>query len=131
MTDQKNNQTATFLQIILPLILMIVGVGVAVYFLAFSPTASSQTISQSGDIAAIFLVFLFIVPVLITIALITILIILTMKTKNAVSSASIGIAEKFSQINASVRKISTSAATPFVEIDARVHMIKQIFSKKD
>jgi len=130
MTNQKNNKNTAFFQVLLPLILMITGVGVGVYFLVFNTAASPITIGKSGDIATVYLTFLLIVPVFITIALMVFFIFLTAKTSRTISSASIVIADKVSRVNKVARAISRSAALPFIEINARVSAIKQIFSKK-
>jgi uncharacterized membrane protein len=130
MTAQKNNKKNAFLQVILPLIFLIAAVGAAINYLVFNPATSPLTISETGDIATIYLLFLLIMPVFITIPLLAFIIFLMLKASSAVSSASIFITDKTSQANASTRKIASAAAAPFVEVSAWVYAINHIFSKK-
>ena len=130
MTDQYNKKYTAFLQVLLPLIAFLAAVGAAIYFLVFNTATSPLTVSETGDIAVIYLLFLLIMPVFITIPLLAFFIFLMLKASSAVSSASIFITHKTSQANASTRKVASAAAAPFVEISAWVYAIKQIFIKK-
>lgn len=128
--DRNKNYTSAYWQIILPLILMIAAVGGGLYFLVFRQLAEGM-VSQSSDIAAIYLLFLFAGPVLITLTLLIVFITLNGKAARAISAAFPGIAEKADQINKAVRGFSRAAANPFIELDAHYQAVKHIFTKKE
>jgi hypothetical protein len=130
MIDQNNKKNSAFLQVLFPLFVLIAAIGTGVYFLVFNTATAPITISETADIAAIYLLFLAILPIFITIPLLAFFIFLNIKTTAAVSSASIFITDKTMQANTTTRQIASAAAAPFVEISAWVYVIKQIFSKK-
>jgi len=129
MAENKQRGKA-FFQIILPLLAMIVAMGAGIYFLVFDRQATLESINQSGDIAAIYLLFLAAPPIFMTMAVLIFLILINRKTKHSLQSVFPNITHKIEQANHTIRGHLNNAVKPFVESEAQIRALRQTFSKK-
>ncbi len=131
MRTQHKKIKGSFLQIFLPLILMVAAVGVGLYFLVFKEQLAATSISRSGDIASIYLIFLFFTPVFIAIALMILWIVINAKAFRAAASFFPKVREQVGSVNKNVRFAVHRFLHPIIEVDAHVTAIKHALLKKD
>lgn len=128
---EKKTKMNAWLQIFLPLVILFAAVGTAAYFLVFNGESTLDQLNRAGNIAAIYLVFLLMVPIFITIIVLVIFILINFRLSRSVSAAFPKIAGKADQVNHIIRTASSASAKSFIEVNARLGAFKSCLSKKE
>ena len=110
-----------FLQIILPILLILFAIGFGAYCVVSEP-ANHQ---QSGNIASIYLFFLFLTPLLLLLLTILIFIILTYNSSKYLTEIFPKVRDFCKHINFSVNNICSRIAEPIIEVESHL----AVFSK--
>ena len=98
------------LQIYLPMILLIAGISVTVFFLLSSGQNPAQNIQTAGGIAAVYLMFLFAGPIVLFMAVLFVLIALNFKISRAAKDALPKLKMKAININESAQSVKIGRA---------------------
>ena len=117
-TEMKNKQ---FFQILLPILLALFAIG----FGAFSVISGSENVQLPGNIASIYLLFLFLAPLLFFFLTIILFIILTYKSTNYLVEQYPRLLHFCEHINQLANNFCSIITKPVIEIESRL----AIFSK--
>ena len=120
----KKNQ---FLQVILPFLLVLCLIGFGTYALI---SGDLTNIRQAGDIAGIYLVYLFITPAFIWIILMTFMIVLVYKGSVSFKNFSPKIHRVFERISGSTVDLSARITKPIIEIDSYLSIFSKLCARK-
>jgi len=128
---EHNQRHGAFGLIILPLVLIILVIGIAAYFLVFDTNGNPNNIRKGGDIASIYLILLTLPSLFFSIVVLIFFILINTKISHALSSFFPKIKKQVFQINQQIQASAKIATKPFIEVDVRMTAISNIFSKKD
>lgn len=129
--SNKRSRRSKFLQIYLPLLIVIGLLSAGVYFILSGSQSEPNGVRNFGDIAAIYLLFLLIAPFLVVIAALIFLVVINAKAARALTTVSPKINHRVERINSGVISAVTTIIRPIIELDACLFTLTNTFSKKD
>lgn len=129
--SNKNSRRSAALQIYLPLLIVIGLISAGVTLILSGGQSDLNGVRNFGDIAATYLLFLLMAPFLIGIAALIFLITIHAKAAHALATVFPKINHQVERINNSVISVITTITKPIIELDARLFILTNIFSKKD